>query len=111
VLVVAGLVHESIVGWPTHLPGNPVLYLGGLTGTLFIALSTIVVRTTGVLLLGLGSVAGQLVTSLLLDLTLPVDGRVVAWTTIAGTLLTLVAVAIAAVPSRAVRASSGTPTD
>ncbi|MES2169299.1 MAG: DMT family transporter [Actinomycetota bacterium] len=104
VLVAAGLVHESIVGLPAHLPANPLLYLGGLVGTLFIALSTVVVRTTGVLLLGLGSVAGQLVTSLVLDLTLPVDGRVVAWTTVAGTLLTLVAVAIAAIPSRAVRA-------
>lgn len=110
VLVIAALVHESIAGWPTHLSANPLLYLGGLTGTVFIALSTIVVRTTGVLLLGLGSVAGQLVTSLVLDLTLPVDGRLVAWTTIAGTLLTLVAVAIAAVPSRAVTASSRTPT-
>ncbi len=105
VLVTAAVVHASIAGWPTHLPTNPLLYLGGLTGTLFIGLSTVVVRTTGVLLLGLGSVAGQLVTSLILDLTLPVDGRIVALTTIAGTLLTLVAVAIAAVPSRAVRTS------
>jgi transporter family-2 protein len=109
VLVAACLVHESIVGWPSHLPSNPLLYLGGLTGTIFIALSAAVVRTTGVLLLGLGSVAGQLVTSLVLDLVLPVDGRVIAASTVAGTLLTLVAVAIAAVPSRSIRARSGTP--
>ncbi len=100
VLVVAGLVHESIVGWAPHFPSSPWLYLGGLIGTLFIALAATVVRTTGVLLLGLGSVAGQLITSLLLDLVLPVDGRTVAWTTVAGTLLTLVAVMVAAVPSR-----------
>ncbi len=111
VLVAACLVHETLVGWPTHLPSMPWLYLGGLIGTIFIALAATVVRTTGVLLLGLGSVAGQLITSLVLDITLPVDGRVVAWTTIAGTLLTLVAVAIAAAPSRTFRALPETPQD
>lgn len=111
VLCAACLVHESIVGWPTHLPATPWLYFGGVLGTIFIALSAAVVRTTGVLLLGLGSVAGQLVTSLALDLVLPVDGRIIAWTTIAGTLLTLLAVALAAVPSRSLRVRSKTPTD
>jgi transporter family-2 protein len=109
VLAVAAIIHESIVGLPAAVPSQPWLYLGGLLGMLFIGLSVVVVRATGVLLLGLGSVAGQLVTSLVLDLVLPIPGHVFAWTTLAGTLLTLVAVALAAVPSTAVRAPSRTP--
>jgi len=103
VLLVAAVIHEVIVGLPAHFPTAPWLYLGGLTGTIFIAGAVIVVRTTGVLLLGLGSVAGQLVMSLALDAFFPVDGRTIAVTTIAGTVLTLVAVGIAATPSRAIR--------
>ncbi len=104
VLLVAAVIHEAIVGLPTHFPTAPWLYLGGLTGTIFIAGAVIVVRTTGVLLLGLGSVAGQLVMSLALDAVFPVDGNTIAVTTVAGTILTLIAVGIAAIPSRALRA-------
>lgn len=111
VLLIACLLHETFVGWPTSLPTTPWLYLGGLLGTIFIALAATVVRTTGVLLLGLGSVAGQLITSLLLDLFLPIDATAVAWSTVVGTVLTLVAVGIAATPSRTLRARSGTPPD
>jgi transporter family-2 protein len=103
VLLIAAVIPELVVGLPDALPTEPWLYLGGAIGSIFIALSVIVVRTTGVLLLGLGTVAGQLVTALVLDLVVPVPGHVVAWTTVAGTALTLVAVAIAALPSRAVR--------
>lgn len=100
VLLVACLIHEAIVGPPERLPSNPLLYLGGIIGAVFIGAAVIVVRVTGVLLLGLGSVAGQLVMSLLLDLVVPASGQVVVASTVVGTLLTLVAVAIAAVPSR-----------
>jgi transporter family-2 protein len=103
VLVVACVVHESIVGLPARLPSDPLLYLGGLIGVIFIGGAVVVVRVTGVLLLGLGSIAGQLVMSLVLDAVLPVPGHVVVATTVAGTMLTLVAVAIAALPSRAIR--------
>ena len=109
VLAVAAIIHESIVGLPTVFPQQPWLYVGGLIGAIFIGLSVVVVRATGVLLLGLGSVAGQLAMSLLLDLVLPIPGHVFVWTTLAGTLLTLLAVALAAVPSAAIRARSRTP--
>lgn len=99
-LLVACLVHEAIVGLPERMPTNPLLYLGGLIGAIFIGGAVIVVRVTGVLLLGLGSVAGQLVMSLVLDLVLPAAGHVVVTSTVVGTLLTLVAVVIAALPSR-----------
>ena len=104
VLLVACLVHEAIVGLPERMPTNPLLYLGGLIGAIFIGGAVVVVRITGVLLLGLGSVAGQLVMSLVLDLVLPAAGQVVVTSTVVGTVLTLVAVVIAAIPSRKLRA-------
>ena len=104
VLLVACLVHEAIVGFPERMPTNPLLYLGGLIGAIFIGGAVVVVRITGVLLLGLGSVAGQLVMSLVLDLVLPAAGQVVVTSTVVGTVLTLVAVVIAAIPSRKLRA-------
>jgi transporter family-2 protein len=100
VLLVAALVHGTLVGVPDRWPTNPLLYLGGLIGTIFIGGAVVVVRVTGVLLLGLGSVAGQLVMSLALDLVVPAAGHVVVTSTVIGTLLTLVAVVIAAIPSR-----------
>lgn len=99
-LLVVWLISLIFVGMPSHLPTDPWLYLGGAIGTVFIAMMTVIVRTTGVLLLGLGSTAGQLVTSLLLNAAAPAAGHPVLWTTVAGTALTLVAVAITAVPSR-----------
>ena len=102
-LAVAAIVHVSIVGWPEALPGTPWLYLGGLLGAIFIGLGVVVVRHTGVLLLGLGAIAGQLLMSLALDFLAPVAGRGVEWTTVLGTALTLTAVLIAAIPSRAIR--------
>jgi transporter family-2 protein len=103
VLLVACIIHEAIAGLPQEFPSDPVLYLGGAIGVIFIGGAVMVVRTTGVLLLGLGSVAGQLVMSLALDLTVPIPGHVIVASTVAGTLLTLVAVVIAALPSRRIR--------
>lgn len=107
VLITASLVHSAIVGWPDALPTTPWLYLGGLIGALFIGLGTIVVKRTGVLLLGLGAIAGQLVTSVLLDLVFPIAGRVMATSTVVGVALALVAVVVAAVPSRPVGRAPG----
>lgn len=53
------------------LPTEPWLYLGGAIGVAFIGLGAVTVRWIGVLLLGLTSVAGQLVASVLLDLLVP----------------------------------------
>jgi bacterial/archaeal transporter family-2 protein len=100
-LAIAFVIHSAIVGWPNHLVSQPWLYLGGAVGVMFIALGTLIVRTIGVLLLSLATIAGQLVVSLVIDIVLPVPGSTIALTTIAGTALTLVAVAIAAIPGRA----------
>ena len=101
------LVHALIAGVPAQLTGSPVLYVGGLIGILFVAGYAIVVRFTGVLLLGLGAIAGQLAASLIFDLVLPVAGQPIVWTTVVGTIATLLAVAIAAVPARNARATTG----
>lgn len=102
-LVIAAVVHILIVGWPSHLPANPLLYLGGAIGTVFIAAQAVIVRSTGVLLMGLAVLSGQLVTAVLFDLVLPVQSRGISPLTISGAALTLVAVLIAAIPRRASR--------
>ena len=47
------------------------------------------------LTLALGTVAGQLVASLLIELIAPTAGHTIGWTTVAGTALALVAVVVA----------------
>ena len=96
VLVVAAVIHTSIVGWPEALPTSPVLYIGGVIGILFIGLGAAIVGTTGVLLLALGTISGQLIMSLVLDLVVPVASHPVQWTTFAGIALALAAVVIVA---------------
>ncbi len=97
VLVILMLVHWGFAGLPGALPAEPWLYLGGAIGCVFIAGAALLVRVTGVLVLGLATVAGQLLAALLLDLLAPTSGRAVAFSTVAGTLLALVAVAVASI--------------
>lgn len=99
-LVLALVVDLGVRGVPGALPTEPVLYLGGLLGIVFIAGAAWVVRWTGVLLFGMASVAGQLIGAVLLDLLLPVSGVQLAPSTLVGTGLTLLAVLIAALPGR-----------
>lgn len=103
ILVIAALIHLTLIGLPDSWPGDPVLYLGGLVGVVFIAGAVIIAPITGVLVLGLGLIAGQSITSLVLDLFLPVSQHPVTWITVAGTVITLVAVALAAIPIKARR--------
>ncbi|MEC3914068.1 DMT family transporter [Nocardia sp. CDC160] len=77
------------------LPSEPWLYVGGLIGISFVALAVAVVRWIGVLLLGLTSVAGQLLASVVLDLVAP-TGAGVSSLAVIGCALTFVAVALAA---------------
>ncbi|KFF59562.1 hypothetical protein JF66_10460 [Cryobacterium sp. MLB-32] len=93
-LFIAAVVHGLAVGFPTSLPTAPWLYVGGVIGCIFIAGAAIVVRTTGVLLLGLAIVAGQLLCALAIDLFSPTSGHPLTLTTVGGTVLALVAVVI-----------------
>lgn len=96
-LVVACVIDLAVRGWPTgSLPTRWWEYMGGVIGAGFIAVTAAVVRYTGVLLLSLAMIAGQLVGAVVIDATVPGGRRPDAYT-IAGVVLTMVAVAIAAV--------------
>ncbi|GAA1056175.1 hypothetical protein GCM10017608_33260 [Agromyces luteolus] len=103
VLVVVMLAHAASVGWPTAFPADPLLYAGGAIGCVFIAAQAVLVRRVGVLVLALGLVAGQLATALALDLLAPTSARPVGFATIGGTVLALVAVALASIRRRPAR--------
>ncbi|WP_255467570.1 hypothetical protein [Plantibacter sp. M259] len=62
---------------------------------MFIAVAAFLVQHTGVLILGLGTVAGQTLSALALDVLLPTDDGGVHVATVVGTLLAFAAVAIA----------------
>nr|WP_215547815.1 DMT family transporter [Amycolatopsis sp. CA-230715] len=100
VLVLAWLVSLAFGGGPREFPSNPLLYLGGIVGIVFIALASFVVRWTGVLLLGLATIAGQLIGSVLIDLIAPAHPAKLATATLGGTCLALAAVGIAAISTR-----------
>lgn len=85
-----------------EFPSNPLLYLGGLVGIGFIATAALVVRWIGVLLLGLASIAGQLLAAIALDAVLPAHTGGLAASTIAGAALALVAIGVASLPQRIV---------
>ena len=87
------------VGGPGNaLPADWWYYLGGPMGCVFIGLGALLVRSLGVLVTGLGMIAGQLLGSLGLDLLVPAPGTVVAPATVLGTLLTLAAIILATLP-------------
>ncbi|GAB3945842.1 DMT family transporter [Micromonospora vulcania] len=96
-LLVAFAIDIAVRGFPTgHLPTEPWLYLGGPIGIVFIAIAAAIVRFTGVLLLGLATIAGQIVGAVVLDLVLPTTASHPSPATLLGAALTMVAVLIAA---------------
>jgi bacterial/archaeal transporter family-2 protein len=104
----------AVRGWPGGaLPSEPWLYAGGALGVVLIAIAAGVVRFTGVLLLGVSAIAGQVLGALVLDLVAPADSPP-AWNTYAGAALLLAAVAVTAGTrtrpvSRRRRSALGTP--
>ncbi|WP_278188391.1 DMT family transporter [Micromonospora sp. R77] len=100
-LLVTFAIDVAVRGRPSGgFPPEPWLYLGGPIGILFIALAAAIVRFTGVLLLGLATIAGQVVGAVLLDLLLPTAASHPGPATLAGAALTMVAVLVAALGSR-----------
>lgn len=94
------LIRRGSGGLPTSLPTDPVLYLGGPLGVVFIAVASVLVSRIGVLVFGLASVAGQLLGSLALDLVVPATGAGVAVTTVIGCAVALIAVVVASMGGR-----------
>lgn len=87
-------------GLPNPMPATPWLYVGGPLGVLAVGVAAAIVPITGVLLLGLGAVAGQLIGALLIDVFLPAGPSQLTSTTYIGTALALVAVTVIALPGR-----------
>lgn len=100
VLVVAAVAHVGVVGAPRVIPTEPWLYVGGAVGVVYIFLSAVVVRRTGVLLLGLGSVVGLLSTSVLLDALWPAPAAPSTPVALLASAVAIVGVIVAAVPWR-----------
>jgi transporter family-2 protein len=100
VLTIALVIHLILTAPPASYPPSPLLYVGGLLGCVFIAMQAAVVRTIGVLVLGLAILSGQIISATLLDLVLAVEGHPLELTTVVGAALTLVAVGIAAIRRR-----------
>ncbi|MFB9713117.1 DMT family transporter [Arthrobacter methylotrophus] len=98
ILWIAWLIKLLLAGPGHGLPAEWWYYLGGPMGCVFIGLAALLVRSLGVLVTGLGMIAGQLLGSLTLDLVLPSPGTVVALPTVLGTLLTLFAIIVATLP-------------
>jgi transporter family-2 protein len=94
----AWLVKLAVAGAANPLPAQWWYYLGGPLGCVFIGVGALLVRSLGVLVTGLGMIAGQLLGSLGLDLILPVPGTAVALPTVLGTFLTLGAIILATLP-------------
>lgn len=92
VLAIAAALSVAFNGMPQALPAEPWLYLGGVLGFAYILLGATIVAHTGVLLLGLGSVLGQLVTSVIIDLLWPASAGPALWQ-----LLAMIGVAVASV--------------
>ena len=97
-LALATVVHVAVTGAPAPFPADPWLYAGGVIGVVYIAVGAVVVQHTGVLLLGLGTVVGQLVTSLVLDVVWPAPAGPGLMQALAMVVVALVSVVVAAVP-------------
>jgi transporter family-2 protein len=100
ILGVAAAIHIAFVGPPAVLPTNPWLYLGGATGVVYIFVSAGLVRYTGVLLLGLGSVVGLLATSVVLDVAWPTGADLDVPRALIAVVVALVAVLVVVMPRR-----------
>lgn len=99
-LLVAFAVDVVVRGLPATPPADWWLYLGGPLGILAILTMVIAVRLVGVLILGLCAVAGQLAGALVLDVVTPAADGGLTLTGVLGVAITLVAVVVAALPTR-----------
>jgi len=98
ILVLAAAVHVAIVGSPRTFPAELWLYVGGPVSVIYIFLSAALVAQTGVLLLGLGAVVGQLLTSITIDALWPAPASPGPVQELAMVLVALLSVVVATVP-------------
>lgn len=98
-LLAAAGISIALTGMPQPLPTEPWLYLGGFLGAAYILLGAFIVAQTGVLLMGLGSVLGQLTASVVIDLIWPAAAGPALWQ-LAAMVVVAVASVVAALPRR-----------
>lgn len=98
-LALAAGVSVLFRGLPQPAPAELWLYLGGVLGFAYILLGAFIVAHTGVLLMGLGSVLGQLVTSVIIDLIWPAESGPQLWQLSAMIVVAVLSVVVA-VPRR-----------
>ncbi len=94
-LLAASGISLAVRGLPDAPPAEPWLYLGGFLGAAYILLGTFIVAHTGVLLMGLGSVLGQLATSVTIDLIWPAASGPAPWQIIGMVVVAVASVAVA----------------
>lgn len=99
-LGIAAAVSVGISGPPAAFPSEPWMYLGGAMGVVYIVISAALVRRTGVLLLGLGSVVGLLAASIVLDVIAPAPSGPSLLAASTAAAVAFVGVVIAVVPWR-----------
>lgn len=99
-LLIALGVAVLVKGPPNPLPTEPWLYLGAFLGMTYIAMAAVLVAHTGVLLLGLGTVVGQLVASVVIDLIWPAAQAPGLWQSVLMVLLALASVLVALIRPR-----------
>ena len=101
ILILVTAVMSPLSGGGGEFPTHWVLYLGGLVGTVFIAIQTITVNHIGVLGLGVSLVAGQVLGSITLDLLVPVSPHPITAITVVGAVVTLVGSIVVTLTRRA----------
>ena len=101
ILILVTAVMSPLSGGGGEFPTHWVLYLGGLVGTVFIAIQTITVNHIGVLGLGVSLVAGQVLGSITLDLLVPVSPHPITAITVVGAVVTLVGSTVVTLTRRA----------
>ncbi len=82
--------------FPASWPSNPLLYLGGVVGVIFIFMQVVVLPKIGALSMGIAMLVGQLSGSVLLDLLVPIADRAVTISTLLGIMLAMLGAALVA---------------
>ncbi len=81
---------------PLSFPTNPLLYLGGVVGVIFIFIQVVVLPKIGALTMGIAMLVGQLVGSVLLDWIVPIAQRELTISTLIGILLAMLGAGLVA---------------
>lgn len=100
IMLAVFLARLPVTGPPQLAGASWPLFTGGLWGILFIVGLAWLMPHSGVLVVSLGSVSGQLLGSIVMDAVVPIDAVGVTWPKVVGAVVALGGVVIASLPSR-----------